>query len=89
MDLFYQCYQITYLKRSGHNGYLTQVFFEDLFATCHENILLVIAYQDEQPIASAFYLYDNNVLYGRYWGLKRRIRVTFGMLLLPRNRVRY
>lgn len=68
MDFFYQCYQITYLKRSGHNGYLTQAFFEDLFATCHENILLVIAYQDEQPIASAFYLYDNNVLYGRYWG---------------------
>jgi predicted N-acyltransferase len=68
MDFFYRCYQVTYLKRSGHNGYLTRAFFEQLFATCQHNILLVIAYQQTQPVGSAFYLYDDNVLYGRYWG---------------------
>jgi predicted N-acyltransferase len=68
MDFFYQCYQITYLKRSGHHGYLTEAFFEQLFATCPEHILLVIASVDKRPVAASMYLYDDDVLYGRYWG---------------------
>ena len=68
MAFFYECYKITYLKRSGHEGYLTQDFFARLYAEMAEHILLVIAYEDEQPIAAAFFLYDATELYGRYWG---------------------
>ncbi|QJR81888.1 N-acetyltransferase [Alteromonas pelagimontana] len=67
-DFFYLCYQQTYLKRSGHNGYLSEGFFKGLFATMAENMLLVVAYQDENPVASALFLYDATGLYGRYWG---------------------
>lgn len=68
MDFFYRCYQQTYLKRSGHKGYLQQTFFSQLLNTMTDNILLVIAYHDQNPVAGAFYLYDQNQLCGRYWG---------------------
>lgn len=68
MAFFYECYKITYLKRSGHEGYLTRNFFERLYSDMAEHILLVIAYENERPIAAAFFLYDTTELYGRYWG---------------------
>ena len=68
MDFFYHCYKQTYLKRSGHEGYLTQAFFQQIFNTMPENLMLVIAYKETQAIASALFVYDQNQLCGRYWG---------------------
>ena len=68
IDFFYQCYQQTYLKRSGHRGYLNRDFFTRLYHSMQSNILLVIATRNGQPLASAFYLFDDKQLYGRYWG---------------------
>lgn len=65
---FYQCYRLTYLKRSGHNGYLTADFFKSIFDTMANNIMLVVAEQDSQAIASALFFYNEIGLYGRYWG---------------------
>jgi hypothetical protein len=68
MDFFYHCYQQTYMKRSGHTGYLTQDFFTQIFQTMHQNLLIVEASMGEQPIASALFFYDDKQLFGRYWG---------------------
>ncbi len=68
MDFFYQCYRQTYLKRSGHQGYLTPKFFQQLMENMQEQLLLVVAYRDKQPIASALFLFDQQQLCGRYWG---------------------
>ena len=68
MDFFYQCYQQTYLKRSGHHGYLTQAFFQQIFASMHDKLMIVIATRDGQAIASALFFVDEQHLYGRYWG---------------------
>ncbi|WP_158770718.1 GNAT family N-acetyltransferase [Paraglaciecola sp. L1A13] len=68
IDFFYQCYQQTYLKRSGHKGYLNRDFFTRLYHSMDSNILLVIASRDDIPLASAFYMFDDQQLYGRYWG---------------------
>ena len=68
MELFYQCYMQTYLKRSGHTGYLTRTFFTLLLDTMADNLLLVIAYKRESPVASALCLFDEHQLCGRYWG---------------------
>lgn len=66
-DFFYQCYCNTYI---GHRStpYLTREFFKIIAKTMPENILLVMAYKDDAPIASALNFYDQNTLYGRYWG---------------------
>lgn len=73
IQFFYQCYKQTYLKRSGHSGYLSAEFFVQLFEKMTDNLLLVIAYKDDKPIAAALFLYDENGLYGRYWGALQEI----------------
>lgn len=67
-DWFYQLYQDTYLKRSGHGGYLEREFFYQLGRTLPEHCLLVCARRDGRPVAGALFLYDRDCLYGRYWG---------------------
>ncbi|MFT2091363.1 GNAT family N-acetyltransferase [Paraglaciecola sp. 2405UD69-4] len=68
MQFFYHCYRQTYLKRSGHSGYLTSEFFQEIFSKMQNNLMLVMAYREQQPIASALFIFDNNQLCGRYWG---------------------
>lgn len=65
---FYQCYQSTYLKRSGHSGYLNHDFFRQLRETMTDALMLVIARRQDEIVASSLFLYDNRRLYGRYWG---------------------
>ncbi|MFA5629881.1 MAG: GNAT family N-acetyltransferase [Porticoccaceae bacterium] len=68
---FASFYQHTYRKRSGSRGYLTPAFFTHLGESMAEQCLLVTASQGEQVVAAAFYLFDADTLYGRYWGCHR------------------
>ena len=68
LDFFLQCYQATYLKRSGHTGYLNEAFFHQLRDTMANNMLIVTAFKHDCPMASALFFYDDSGLYGRYWG---------------------
>lgn len=70
---FYRCYTSTYLKRSGHEGYLNEDFFNRLRHTQGENLMLVVARVDDEIVASSLFLFDNQRLYGRYWGALRDI----------------
>jgi predicted N-acyltransferase len=65
---FYQFYQATYLKRSGHGGYLSADFFILLKRTMAKQLMLVTATKDQEMVGAALYLKDENSLYGRYWG---------------------
>ncbi|MCL1113035.1 GNAT family N-acetyltransferase [Shewanella basaltis] len=66
---FVQCYQRTYLKRSGHQGYLSADFFLLVAATMGESIrLLLVENSQNQLVASALYFISDSHLYGRYWG---------------------
>ncbi|MCL1074945.1 GNAT family N-acetyltransferase [Shewanella dokdonensis] len=71
---FYYCYQMTYLKRSGHGGYLSGDFFLKLGRLLADNVRLLLVCRDNEPpeqaFAAALYLADEqqHVLYGRYWG---------------------
>ena len=66
-EFFYQCYCNTYLEHRS-TPYLTRAFFKIIAKTMPQHILLVMAYKDGAPIASALNFYDQNTLYGRYWG---------------------
>ncbi|MGL5048233.1 MAG: GNAT family N-acetyltransferase, partial [Shewanella sp.] len=71
---FIQCYQLTYLKRSGHRGYLTPAFFQQLGAQLAAQVLLLVVEDAKgKMVAGALYLKGENTqgqkcLYGRYWG---------------------
>jgi predicted N-acyltransferase len=65
---FYQCYMSTYRKRSGHDGYLNQAFFDQLRETMTDQLMLVVARNGVEIVASSLFLFDQQKLYGRYWG---------------------
>jgi len=66
-DFFYRCYANTY--REHHSTpYLTPAFFQQIGQSMPQNILLVLAYVDDVPVASALNIYHQTTLYGRYWG---------------------
>ncbi len=67
-NAFYRCYVSTFLKRSGHGGYLTREFFTLLRERMPEQLMLVVARREEQVIAGALFLFDEERLYGRWWG---------------------
>lgn len=64
---FYDFYQLTYLKR-GRKGYLTPEFFTLLHETMPEQLVMVMAFVDDKPVAGALSLKSSTTLYGRYWG---------------------
>jgi predicted N-acyltransferase len=71
---FYQCYRATYQKRSGHDGYLSRDFFEMLFESMGEQMMLVVVQRADVTIACSLFLFDRQNLYGRYWGALEDIR---------------
>jgi len=66
--LFYQLYERTYAKRNGSRGYLTEAFFTQIAETMPDQIAMAVAWIDDQPVACALYFFDDETLYGRYWG---------------------
>lgn len=67
---FYLFYQLTYFKRSGRRGYLTENFFTTLAATMPEQIVMVLAHHDQELVAAALFFQGAETLYGRYWGCR-------------------
>ena len=65
---FYHFYQLTYVKRSGHGGYLGIEFFIELGKRMPEHLMMVLAKKNDQIIAAALNLKDSTTLYGCYWG---------------------
>jgi predicted N-acyltransferase len=66
-DIFYQCYLDTTSRKWGE-PYLNREFFARIHETMADDILLVMAYEDTQPIAAALNFIGGDVLYGRNWG---------------------
>lgn len=64
---FVRCYDSTYIQHRS-TPYLNLDFFQRIAITMPDNVLLIIAWRDGQPIASALNIYTPNTLYGRYWG---------------------
>ena len=68
LESFYKFYQVTYLKR-GMRGYLNLDFFKEIVNKMPESILMVLAQNSSREyVAGALNFYDEEKLYGRYWG---------------------
>jgi predicted N-acyltransferase len=68
---FYRFYQLTYGKRSGHGGYLSRSFFMETAAGMGDQVVMVLAYLDDQAVAGALYFRSSDTLFGRYWGCEQ------------------
>ena len=66
-DVFYQCYLDTGARKWGR-PYMNREFFARIHESMADDILLMIAYEDGTPIASALNFIGSDALYGRNWG---------------------
>lgn len=65
------CYQATYLKRSGHRGYISPESFYRLGRQMGERLVVFAALADNSTdniVAMALCFKGSDTLYGRYWG---------------------
>lgn len=66
-DAFWRFYQDTGARKWG-TPYLTRAAFAEFHATMRDDILLVLAFDGEIPVAGALNFIGRDTLYGRYWG---------------------
>lgn len=66
-QFFKRCYDHTYAAHRS-TPYLNLDFFLRIGRDIPDNLLLIVAEQDGEPIASSLLVHDQQTLYGRYWG---------------------
>ncbi len=66
-DAFFEFYMDTGSRKWGY-PYLNRETFTLLGERLSEHILLILAYEDDLPIAGALNLIGSETLFGRYWG---------------------
>lgn len=66
-DIFYRCYLDTSQRKWGR-PYLNREFFDRMQQTMRDDIILVMAWEDDTPIAAALNYIGSEALYGRNWG---------------------
>jgi len=70
---FFLFYQLTYARRSGHGGYLNELFFQLIGKVMTNSIVLIGAFLNDELIAASLFFKDKDTLYGRYWGCSRDV----------------
>ena len=66
-ETVFRMISITFMRR-GSLPYYDLDFFLRITAALPDNILVILAEQDGQPIAAAVFYESASTLYGRYWG---------------------
>lgn len=66
-DAMWLFYQDTGARKWGH-PYLTRAAFDLMGARMADRVILLIAYDEDRPVAGAMHLVGSDKLYGRYWG---------------------
>jgi len=68
-DAFYQFYLST-IDRKWGSAYLNRGFFDEIARTLGDKIILMMAFDNDIPIAAALNLLGRDTLFGRNWGCK-------------------
>ncbi len=69
-DSFWEFYQDTGNRKWGY-PYLTRDFFKIINKSMSDDILLILAIENNIPIAGALNFIGKNTLFGRYWGCSK------------------
>jgi predicted N-acyltransferase len=67
LDFFFECYEDTGSRKWG-TPYLNREFFSLIGERMADKVVLFVARERGQPIASALNFIGGDTLYGRYWG---------------------
>jgi len=66
-DAMWAFYQDTGSRKWGR-PYLTRAFFDEVHRTMRDDVLLVLAFQGDRPVAGALNFIGRDTIFGRYWG---------------------
>jgi predicted N-acyltransferase len=66
-EVIYQLISMTFMRR-GSLPYFNFDFFLRISELLPDNILVIVAEKDREPIAAAVFFESESTLYGRYWG---------------------
>jgi uncharacterized protein len=66
-DAMWGFYQDTGGRKWG-TPYLTRAFFHEMHETMRDDVLMILAFDGDQPVAGALNFIVRDTLYGRYWG---------------------
>ncbi len=72
-DAFWVFYQDTGARKWG-TPYLTREAFTLLGERMGDRMVLILAFDDQEPIAGALNFIGSDALYGRYWGCARDVK---------------
>ncbi len=72
-ELFYNFYLST-IEKMQAIPYLNKAFYEQIFATMKDQIVLMLALDRGNTIAGALYFTGGKKLFGRYWGASKEVR---------------
>ena len=72
-DAFWVFYQDTGMRKWG-TPYLTREAFTLMGERMADRMVLILAYDDDTPIAGALNFAGKEAIYGRYWGCTRDVR---------------
>jgi len=72
-ERFHDFYLST-IDRKWSSPYLTRDFFLRIGESMPDNIALIMAFDDDEPVAGALNFVGDDTLYGRYWGCARRYK---------------
>jgi predicted N-acyltransferase len=71
-DAFFEFYMDTGSRKWGR-PYLNRRFFSLLSQAIADRVLLMFAYDGDEPVAGTLSLVGRDTLYGRYWGATRQV----------------
>ncbi len=66
-SIVYRLISMTFMRR-GSLPYFNLEFFLEIGRSLANNILVILAQHEDEPIAAAVFFESERVLYGRYWG---------------------
>jgi len=73
--MMYGYYVDTYDRKWG-SPYLTGAFFDEVFGTMRDRVMLAVAREEStrRPVAGALFFFKGAALFGRYWGATKVVR---------------
>jgi predicted N-acyltransferase len=73
--MMYGYYVDTYDRKWG-SPYLTSAFFDEVFRTMTDRVMLAVAREEStrRPVAGALFFFKGTALFGRYWGATKSVR---------------
>jgi predicted N-acyltransferase len=73
--MMYRYYLDTYDRKWG-SPYLTGAFFDEVFRTMRDRVMLAVAREEAtlSPVAGALFFFKGDALFGRYWGATKAVR---------------